>query len=176
MEHHDHAEHELADFRAAKDEFMRNDPYSPLTREQRHIFKGLVYYPWAGELRLERPLNRDVPDDIVTLETSTGDSQQYRRAGKIRVEVDGQEAELTIFEAGEGDLFAPLRDATSGTETYGAGRYLEPEYIGQDRVLVDFNYLYNPYCAYNEQYSCPLPPRENWLQVPIRAGEKKFHE
>jgi uncharacterized protein (DUF1684 family) len=82
---------------------------------------------------------------------------------------------LTIF--GEDDeLFLPMRDATSGQETYGAGRYLEPELIAQGTVDVDFNYLYNPFCAYNPGYSCPLPPTENWLKVPIRAGEKNYSQ
>ncbi len=74
-----------------------------------------------------------------------------------------------------GELFLPLRDATSGEETYGAGRYLEPQPAAEGWVLMDFNCLYSPYCAYNEAWSCPLPPRENWLSVPIRAGEKTFH-
>jgi uncharacterized protein (DUF1684 family) len=81
---------------------------------------------------------------------------------------------LTLYRGTDGDLFLPLRDATSGDETYGAGRYLEPLMLDDGRVLVDFNYLYNPYCAYNDAWSCPLPPRENWLTVPIRAGEKAF--
>ena len=109
------------------------------------------------------------------METSTGDRQEYRRAGKIHFDVDGQTAQLTIFQDPEGELFLPLRDATSGKETYGAGRYLEPELIDDETVHVDFNYLYNPYCAYNEAYSCPLPPVENWLRVPIAAGEKSLH-
>jgi uncharacterized protein (DUF1684 family) len=108
------------------------------------------------------------------METSTGDSREYKRAGKVRFDVEGQAAELTIFQDSSGELFLPLRDATSGKESYGAGRYLEPDLIDDETVHVDFNYLYNPYCAYNEAYSCPLPPGENWLRVPITAGEKSF--
>jgi uncharacterized protein (DUF1684 family) len=111
---------------------------------------------------------------VVAADTSTGETQSYQRAGIIRFAVDGQPAELTLYQGEQGELFLPLRDATSGTETYGAGRYLEPTPLDADRVLVDFNYLYNPYCAYNEAWSCPLPPRENWLTVPIRAGEQTF--
>jgi len=74
------------------------------------------------------------------------------------------------------ELFLPFRDRTSGSETYGAGRYLEVEPPGADGwVVVDFNLAYNPYCAYNPEWSCPIPPGENWLAVPIRAGEKTFH-
>lgn len=155
---------------------MRDDPDSPLTHEQRHAFDGLKYFPYDPALRFEAPLDPNVPDDDVVLETSTGDSRRFRRLGRARFSVDGREAEITVFGAEDEDLFVPLRDATSGNETYGAGRYLEPELVGENAVLLDFNDLYNPYCAYNEDYSCPLPPRENWLHVPIRAGEKTFHE
>jgi uncharacterized protein len=176
MDERSHAEQELAAFRAAKDAFMREDPHSPLSHEQRHAFTGLSYFPFNPALRLVLDLDRDVPGDMVTVDTSTGESQEYRRAGKVRFDVEGQAAELTLYQGAHGDLFLPLRDATSGEETYGAGRYLEPRLIDDGRVLVDFNYLYNPYCAYNEAWSCSLPPRENWLSVAIRAGEKSFDD
>ncbi|GAC1469077.1 MAG: DUF1684 domain-containing protein [Chloroflexota bacterium] len=169
-------EEEVQSFRHAKDEFMRDDPHSPLPHQERHHFGGLHYFPYNAALRLEVALDPEVASDPVTVETSTGDSREYSRVGKFRFDVEGHQAELTVFSAGDGEFFLPLRDATSGPESYGAGRYLEPEKQGDNAVLVDFNYLYNPYCAYNEMYSCPLPPRENWLQVPIRAGEKKFHD
>jgi uncharacterized protein (DUF1684 family) len=174
MDEHAHEEHHLADFREAKDEFMRDDPHSPLSDEQRQRFAGLSYYPFNLALHLHLPLDREVAADAVPMQTSTGEQQEYRRAGKLHFDVDGQAAQLTVFQDPEGELFLPLRDATSGKETYGAGRYLEPEWIDDQTVHVDFNYLYNPYCAYNEAYSCPLPPRENWLRVPIAAGEKGF--
>ena len=174
MDERPHEEHELTAFRAAKDAFLREDPHSPLDHHQRHAFTGLAYYPFNPALRLELHLDRDVPSDIVEVDTSTGERQEYGRAGKVRFAVDGAPAELTIFRGPDGDLFLPVRDATSGGETYGAGRYLEPAMLDDGRVLVDFNYLYNPYCAYNEAWSCPLPPRENWLQVPLQAGEKTF--
>ena len=80
---------------------------------------------------------------------------------------------LTVYANPQG-FFLPFVDALAGTETYGAGRYLDPEPLGGGRVLLDFNRAYNPYCAYNEQWSCPITPRENRLAVPIRAGEKLF--
>ncbi|HEX6508323.1 MAG TPA: DUF1684 domain-containing protein [Chloroflexota bacterium] len=162
-----------AAFRAAKDEFMHESPDSPLSEEQRATFEGLAYYPYNPDLALTVELDRNVPEGTVTMDTSTGSNREYPRAGKVHFEVDGQPAEVTIYGDAD-DLFLPLRDSTSGKETYGAGRYLEPEMIDDDTVLVDFNFLYNPYCAYNERYSCPLPPVENWLRVPIRAGEQNF--
>ncbi len=174
--HDDHAAHQLEHFRAAKDSWFAQDPQSPLTHEERHHFNGLPYYPFSAALHMHLPLDRDVSDEPISMETSTGDQREYRRAGKIHFEVNGQPVSLTVYASPDGELFLPMRDATSGKETYGAGRYLEPEMAGEDQVHVDFNYLYNPYCAYNEAYSCPLPPLENWLRVPIEAGEKNYKE
>lgn len=170
-----HLQEHLQEARADKDEYMRH-PHSPLSEEQRETFAGLSYYPLNPDLILDLPLDRDVSTQPLVMETSTGDRREYARAGKVHFEVDGEGAEVTVYASEDGELFLPIRDATSGKETYGAGRYLEPVMLDDDHVLVDFNYLYNPYCAYNEMYSCPLPPRENWLKVPIRAGEKTFEE
>ena len=109
------------------------------------------------------------------MQTSTGDVQEYRQIGQIRFNVGGEEAVLQVYEADMGGyLFMPFVDATAPEETYGAGRYLEPEVTTPNRVRVDFNLAYNPYCAYNENWSCPLPPRENRLKVRIEAGEKNY--
>jgi uncharacterized protein len=103
----------------------------------------------------------------------------YERLGWVKLQVDGSDCQLALF-APEGDLepeaaFVPFRDATSGSETYGSGRYLEAE-LRDDTVTLDFNLAYNPYCAYGDGWSCPLPPRENWLTVPIRAGEQNLED
>jgi uncharacterized protein (DUF1684 family) len=92
---------------------------------------------------------------------------------RFKFQVEGQEAELTIYQ-NENGYFLPFVDALAGKETYPAGRYLEPEELHGNRFLVDFNLAYNPYCAYNEMWSCPITPPENRLKVPIRAGEKLF--
>lgn len=169
---------ELEGFRRDKDGFFREHPRSPLTPEQRATFEGLVYFPEAPGLAIEAPLETaDVDtEERIVMPTTTGQEQVYRRAGTVRFEVDGVPARLTLY-ASEGmhELFVPFRDATSGTESYGAGRYLEVEPPGPDGLVsVDFNYAYNPYCAYNPNWSCPIPPGENWLSVPIRAGERSF--
>jgi uncharacterized protein (DUF1684 family) len=168
---------ELEAFRREKDRFFREDPRSPLTPEQRATFTGLAYYPEDPSLRIEAVLETDVDrDEEIRMATTTGGEQVYRRAGVVRFEVEGRRTQVTLFASEEmPDLFLPFRDATSGVETYGAGRYLEVEPPGPDgRLVVDFNLAYNPYCAYDDRWSCPLPPRENWLDVPIRAGEKNF--
>ena len=164
---------ELEDFRAEKDDFFRHHPQSPLTPEQKRGFKGLNYFPESEALRLEvqvEPLND--PKSML-MQTSTGGAQEYTRFGKFRFQVDGQSAELTIYESDHG-YFLPFVDSLAGSETYPAGRYLEPEPLPGNRFLVDFNISYNPYCAYNEMWSCPITPAENRLKVPVRAGEKLF--
>jgi len=161
----------LQAFRLEKDNFFAHHPQSPLTGEQKRSFQGLAYYPEAPELRFE--LGVDVFSDRTEIEmqTSTGDLQSYIRYGKIRFPVEGQDVELTIY-ANENGFFLPFVDSLAGVETYPAGRYLEPELASGGKFLVDFNLAYNPYCAYNDQWSCPLTPFENRLKVPIRAGEK----
>lgn len=166
---------ELDDFRREKDAFFGQDHHSPLTHEHRHSFKGLSYYPENPDLVVIGELEPPAEQGEVTMETSTGDSKVYERAGVVRFAVDGEPAEVTLYRPkGEESLFLPFRDATSGQETYGAGRYIDLGPAHHGHVAVDFNYAYNPSCAYNPEYSCPLPPRENWLKVPIRAGEKDF--
>jgi uncharacterized protein len=169
---------ELEDFRADKDAFFREDARSPLTHEQRATFEGLAYYPEDGALVVPETLLTDGVDleEEIVMQTTTGGTQTYRRAGVVRFDVDGVTAQVTLFASSDSDeLFLPFRDATSGKETYGAGRYLDVEPPGPDQVVVvDLNYAYNPYCAYNPDWSCPIPPGENWLAVPIRAGEKTF--
>jgi uncharacterized protein len=166
---------ELDDFRRAKDDFFVHDPQSPLTALQKRTFDGLRYFPENPALRLEVVLEPPSTDGPVEMQTSTGDILTYSRLGRFRFEVDEQAAELTIFESSSG-LFLPFVDSMSGSETYPAGRYLEPEALPGRLYLVDFNYAYNPYCAYNAQWSCPLTPFENRLKVPIRAGEKLFSD
>ena len=165
---------ELENFRRGKDDFFAHDSQSPLTREQKHTFKGLNYFPENPALRLEVKVDEFPVKESIEMETTAGDVQNYQKFGRFRFSVDGQEAELTIY-AGEYGFFLPFVDSLAGKETYPAGRYLEPELLEDGRLLVDFNLAYNPYCAYNEHWSCALTPFENRLKVPVRAGEKIFH-
>ncbi len=167
---------QLGEFRRRKDESFALDPRSPLTPEQRAAFTGLAYFPENPDLAIEADLDTGVDrDEEIVMQTTTGGTQAYRRAGVVRFEVGGRSAQITLFESDlQHELFVPFRDSTSGNETYGAGRYLEVERPKDGLVVVDFNYAYSPYCCYNENWSCPIPPRENWLEVPIRAGEKEF--
>jgi uncharacterized protein (DUF1684 family) len=166
---------ELSRFRHEKDEFFRQSPQSPLTPDQQRDFGGLHYFPENPALALEVETTPFEGTDEIQMQTTTGGVQSYRRYGRFQMEVDAGEAELTIFRSGDG-YFLPFVDSLRGDQTYGAGRYLEPEHLGGDRFRVDFNYAYNPYCAYNDSWSCPITPAENRIDIPIRAGEKVFHE
>lgn len=166
---------DLERFRAAKDEFFSLHPQSPLTHEEKRNFHGLNYFPDNPALRLEVTVEQFPQKEQVTMQTSTGDTQTYTRYGRFKFTAEGQEAELTVY-AGPHGFFLPFVDSLAGSETYGAGRYLEPEPAEGGKFHVDLNLAYNPYCAYNEKWSCPLPPRENRLNVPVRAGEKIFHQ
>jgi uncharacterized protein (DUF1684 family) len=163
----------LTDFRTEKDEFFREHPQSPLTPEQRRNFEGLQYFPENEALRLEVQVEKLFDQQPMQMQTSTGGVQTYVRHSRFKFQVEGQAAELTIYQ-NENGYFLPFVDSLAGKETYPAGRYLEPEELYGNRSLADFNLAYNPYCAYNEMWSCPITPAENRLQVPIRAGEKMF--
>lgn len=164
---------DILQHRAVKDEFFGRSHDSPLTADQRSRFAGLSYYDPSPEHRFVVSL--DPPDEggVDEVEMSDGSTDHLERAGMVRFSIDGEAVSVLAYRQGE-DLFIPFRDTTSGGETYGAGRYVEAEPTLDGHYVLDFNLAYNPYCAYNESWRCPLPPRENWLKVPIRAGEKTF--
>ena len=166
---------QLQEFRVSKDDFFASHPQSPLTPEQKQGFNGLDYFNENPDLNLEVEIEKFSEQEQVPIQTSTGQTQVYTRYGKFKFPVNGQEVELTLYASNHG-FFLPFVDSLAGEETYPAGRYLEPDPLPGDRLRVDFNLAYNPYCAYNEMWSCPLTPPENRLKVPIRAGEKIFHE
>lgn len=152
---------------------MGRSAHSPLDPAARHGFSGLRYYEpnpdLAFTLQVE-PAN----GARIRIQTSDGGERMYEKAARASFEVDGEPVSLTLYSTGHPGYFVPFRDATSGKETYGAGRYLDIEPDEDGTVTIDFNYAYNPFCAYNDAYSCPLPPVENWLPVPIEAGERDW--
>ena len=164
----------LSEFRREKDEFFRHDPQSPLAPDQHKAFDGLKYYPENPALRIVTAIQEYETKQPVTMITSTGSVQEYLKYGQFTFEVNGETATLQVYQdPDQGYFFLPFVDATAG-ETYEAGRYLEIEPQPGGEFLIDFNYAYNPYCAYNSLWSCPIPPKENRLNVRIEAGEKKY--
>jgi uncharacterized protein len=195
-EHDDHAEHDhesehhhhggphdyvgaIQQYRAEKDQFFRAAPGSPIPQEERESFTGLPYYPVNVDLVFEgltvEPYTGDEPTSF-QIPTSDGRLRPARRAGAFSVELDGEPRRLTAYELdgahSDGRLFLPFLDATSGTETYGAGRYLDLEPDEDGTYAIDFNLAYHPSCVYAPQFSCPLTPAENRLPVRIEAGER----
>ncbi|MGD9934105.1 MAG: DUF1684 domain-containing protein [Dehalococcoidia bacterium] len=167
---------ELTEFRREKDAFFREDPSSPLLPAQRAAFAGLRYYPENPDLVFDLVPEPLADAEVVTMQTSTGDEQRYLRWAIASFDIEGTPVSLTMYRDPHGGYFLPFTDAERGAETYGAGRYLEPEVHDDGSAVLDFNYAYNPYCAYNDGWSCPLPPAENHLKVRVPAGEMVFHD
>ncbi|MFC4426308.1 DUF1684 domain-containing protein [Deinococcus navajonensis] len=171
----------VQDFRARKDAHFAGGQ-GPIDPAGLADFHGLSYYPpdpaWSFMAAL-KPLPQGEGTEV-TLETSTGEPRVMARFGQVVVELPGGERTLSVFtplgEEAPARVFIPFRDATSGQETYGAGRYLDAPVgrgeSGELLVQVDFNLAYHPYCAYSAGWTCPLPPSENVLPEPVRAGEK----
>lgn len=162
---------QLSHFRQDKDEVFKAHPHSPLTSAQRAEFTGLQYYPYNPDLDMTLNIHPFDEKQDVQIQTTTGKIRWYRRFGEIKFPVDDEEVRLTLYQTPHG-FFLPFVDAGAGDETYPSGRYLDPEPIDEHTVHVDLNQAYNPYCAYNPAYSCPLTPAENRLKVSIQAGEK----
>ena len=165
----------LADFRAARERLIREHPQSPIPAERRAGFAGLNHWPYDPEMRFEAPVEPAEPERLIA-HSLDGDPYPLDRIGRVRLPLG--ELEVYWIQVYGGGVFIPFRDTTSGTESYGAGRYLLDTIKGadlggsRDRLVLDFNYAYNPSCAYDPRWSCPLAPAANWLRVPVRAGER----
>jgi uncharacterized protein len=184
---HDHHHHDgphdyvgaVQGYRAEKDEFFRTNSGSPIPEGERAAFTGLPYYPVNVDLVFEGltldPYAGDEPTDF-QIPTSDGKLRPARRAGTLSFEVAGEPRRLTAYELegahADGRVFVPFLDATSGRETYGAGRYLDLEPDEDGTYAIDFNLAYHPSCVYQPRFSCPLTPAENRLPDRIEAGER----
>ena len=178
---HDHAHdyvEEIEGFRAGKDEFFKTSHSSPIPHDARHDFTGLPYFPVDPSLRFEEltlePYQGTEPSAF-QIPTSDGQLRPAHRAGTFTFEREGAPRRLTAYVldgGGSDSVFVPFLDATSGRETYGAGRYLDLEPEPDHTYSLDFNLAYHPYCVYAESYSCPLTPAENRLPIRIEAGER----
>jgi uncharacterized protein (DUF1684 family) len=168
--------------REEKNRFFVLDPRSPIPAEDRSnlVGKGLSYFPADPDLRFELKLHEHGEKRKIRVAASHGGEREFIRWGEFRFEVNGKQCTLQAYKSGlkEKALWVPLRDETSGKETYGAGRYLDLEAkrhrTADGKWILDLNEAYNPWCAYSPAYTCPFVPPENWLRVPIRAGEKNY--
>lgn len=174
-------EQKLLHERDSLNQVFSNPETSILTAEDVEHFEGLSYYPVDEYYRVNATFKRLKNQKPFQMKTSTDRLPTYVAYGKLEFEIDGIKETLTVYqnldliknETYADYLFIPFLDATSGLETYGAGRYMDTtiEALETDAVI-DFNTCYNPYCAFNNRYSCPVPPEENHLKMEIKAGVK----
>jgi len=182
-----HGSDAIVQFRKQRDDLFRSHPQSPIEPDERASFEGLRYFPHDPAYRVRAHFE---PGDGSELLIDTGGDDgavRYRRAGHLNFHLNDEPCRLTVLSLVQyaGGLFVPFRDATSRRETYGAGRYLfdtakDTDGLvleitpGSPDVVIDFNYAYNASCAYSPRWACPLAPPENYLTVPVRAGELTY--
>ena len=175
-------EEEIVAYRKAQNEEFLNPEKSPLTSAERKDFKGHDFFPIDESYKVVARFEPTPDAKPFALKTSRGTSQLFRRLGVLHFELNG---EAQILEAymrvqrfslpGQAYVFLPLIDVTTGGSTYGAGRYLHYEGIPEgDQWVIDFNKLYNPSCAYNDKYECPMVPEPNHLAIAVEAGVKGY--
>lgn len=167
-------------WRNDRDIFFKSHQRSPLLPQDKKAFKGLKYYPFDPKYVFSGQIERFVfhisnPKYYATFLTNKGTNKRYVRYGKFHFTLNGKEHTLEIYKSILSDtLFIPFKDETNEKETYEGGRYIDAEILPDYKMVLDFNMAYHPSCAYNDKFVCVLPPRENMLDVEIRAGEKNY--
>jgi len=165
--------------REDKDLSFRSRTNSPFeTEAERNQFKNLVYYEPNLDYRVKADVEWLEQQDTLHMPMTNGSTEAYLRTAIATFDIDGQEQKLTLYKKvtdEENEWFVPFTDKTNGFETYGGGRYLDVPYEeGAKTITLDFNRAYSPFCAYNPEYVCPVPPKDNRLTVAIPAGEKTY--
>lgn len=178
------AEHnsKVIEWRNQKDADYRIKDKTMLTQELMTGFNGLKYYDIDYSYRVNGNLERFNQGRTFSIKTTGGETYQYLIYGKVSFELDGKALSLNVYQGQraaksgikKGALFIPFTDLTSGEATYGGGRYLVLNIPDNDELTLDFNMAYNPYCVYNPNHSCPIPPLENDLNVKVKAGELMY--
>lgn len=174
----------VADFQKELNAHYADSTASPLKKEDRISFQSLDFFPVDSTYFLVAKFIRTAKEKPFKMPTTTDRKPLYVKYGELHFTLNGKKCHLNVYQNVEfsqkpgykDDLFLPFTDLTSGVESYGGGRYIDIKIQEGAKWVVDFNQAYNPYCAYNEKYSCPIPPQENDLKVAIKAGVKKFHD
>jgi len=165
----------IAADRAAKDSSFQKDN-EPVPANRKTELLPLAYFPIDPDYNVPASLKPSSDPTVFEMTTSTGGADKFRRVGTLEFSLKGQPLKLTAFvpasAANDNRLFVPFSDMTSGTETYAAGRFLDIDRNSTGIYEIDFNRAYFPYCYYSPTWECPYPPRENRLQIPVRAGER----
>ncbi|HEX9600533.1 MAG TPA: DUF1684 domain-containing protein [Mariniflexile sp.] len=155
---------------------------SPLKDKDRKHFEGLDFFKFDAAYVVNAKFEKSPNENPFEMKTSTERRPMYIKYGELSFELKGKHYKLNIYqnleliekEGYEDYLFLPFLDETNGLESYGGGRYIDARIPSGDTMEIDFNKAYNPYCAYNDKYSCPIVPRENYLKTKIEAGVKAF--
>jgi uncharacterized protein (DUF1684 family) len=165
--------------RDQKDRQFKYAMDSPIPEAEREAFTQLSYFAPDSRYRVPAVFTADAAGDTLFLPTTSGEDYVVIKAGELAFTLQDRAYKLTAYRytepSKEGELFVPFRDLTSKASTYGGGRYLDVP-ATTDEIFIDFNLAYNPYCVYNVNYSCPLPPEENKLLLEVLAGEKNYPE
>jgi hypothetical protein len=173
-------EKRVLEWRKERDEFFRTHQRSPLTPSMKRDFKSLKYYPFNSKYIFLGQIERYIfhinnPKYYATFLTNKGTNKRYIRYGKFHFNLDGKKYTIEIYKSILSDnLFIPFKDKTNGKESYEGGRYIDAEILEGYKMILEFNMAYHPSCAYNDNFICVLPPKENTLDIEIRAGEKNF--
>jgi uncharacterized protein (DUF1684 family) len=157
---------------------------SPLNKEDLIVFEKLDFYPIDEKYNVDAIFIRTKREQSFKMKTTTNRTPLYKKYGEVHFSIDGKEFKLNVYQnleliktSGYEDyLFLPFSDVTCGKESYIGGRYIDMRIPKSGKVTIDFNQAYNPYCAYNYKYSCPIVPLENDLDIEIKAGVKKIHD
>jgi len=176
----DNEKNYVMEWRKDRDQFFKTHQRSPLTPAERKRFRGLKYYPFDSQYVFSSQIERynfhiNNPKYYATFLTNKGTNKRYIRYGKLQFRLNGRDSTIEAYKSILSDmLFIPFKDMTNGKETYEGGRYIDAEILPGYRMMLDFNMAYHPSCAYNERFICALPPKENMLEIEIKAGEKTF--
>lgn len=172
----------IKDFQHSMNMKFKDEKESPLTKKDIKKFKSLDFFPIDSTYKVKAAFKLEETSKTFAMPTNTDRLPIYRTYGVAVFNINGKELSLHVYQnqdliqqpAYKNHLFIPFRDETNSEETYGGGRYIDVEIPEGDTIVIDFNTAYNPYCAYNAKYSCPIPPKENSLEVAIKAGVKNY--
>lgn len=175
-------------FRSQRDNLFRDHPQSALDDDQRRAFRGLPYFPYRTDFCVSARIETGIEPASLAIPMNADEQMRMTAVARLHFAIQGQTATLVLYWLNiyGGGLFLPFHDTTCPGDSYGGGRYLCDTIKGSDflaptagdpahPVLLDFNYAYNPSCAYNSRWVCPLAPHDNRLPFAVGAGEKKFH-
>ncbi|MFD1163605.1 DUF1684 domain-containing protein [Hwangdonia seohaensis] len=170
------------EFQKEQNSYFKDATTSPLKDKDRKGFKGLDFFKFDSTYVVNARFKRTPNEPIFKMKTTTDRTPEYVKYGELNFDLKGKNFTLNIYqnqglineEGYEDYLFLPFLDETNGLESYGGGRYIDARIPEGNSIIIDFNKAYNPYCAYNEKYSCPIVPRKNYLTTRIEAGVKAF--